>query len=145
MRHRADGRKLGRTTAHRGMLLRNLVTSLILHEQIVTTVAKAKELRRIADRMITLGKRGDLHARRLAARLLLDEAALRKLFDGLAARFADRPGGYTRITKLRPRMGDGAPMAAIEFIGAQVAPKPRRAKKAEAPAPGPTAPEGAAP
>ena len=121
MRHRRAGRKLGRTTAHRKALLRNLTSSLLLYEKIITTEAKAKELRRVAERMITLAKRQDLHARRQAAGVVQDPRALQKLFDRLGARFRDRHGGYTRITKLDYRAGDGAPLAAIELIGAEVA------------------------
>jgi len=120
MRHRLAGRKLGRTSAHREALLRNLTSSLLLYEKIITTEAKAKELRRVAERMITLAKRQDLHARRQAATVVQDERALQKLFDRLGARYRDRSGGYTRITKLEYRAGDGAPLAAIELIGAEV-------------------------
>jgi len=116
MRHRKTGRKLGRTTAHRDALFRNLVTSLFLYEKIITTVAKAKELRKLAEEMITLAKREDLHARRQAAEVIKDEAVLRKLFDDIGARYKDKSGGYTRITKLDYRMGDGAPLAAIELV-----------------------------
>ena len=116
MRHRVHGRKLGRTSPHRRALLRNLCTSLLEHERVKTTVQKAKEVRPLADRMITLGKRETLHARRLAARFLLKAAVVNKLFDTLAARFADRSGGYTRIFKLGPRIGDGAELAIIELI-----------------------------
>ncbi len=126
MRHQKAGRKLGRTSAHRQALLRNLVTSLLLHERIVTTEAKAKELRRIAEQMITLAKREDLHARRQASKIIMDETVLKKLFDSLGARFSQRPGGYTRITKLSYRAGDGASLAAIELLD-------REGKKAEAP------------
>ena len=121
MRHRRAGRKLGRTTAHREMMMRNLVTSLLLYEKIITTAAKAKELRSVAEKMVTLAKRGDLHARRQAAEVLMEEKALKKLFDTIGSRYQDRNGGYTRITKLDYRMGDGAPLAAIEFIGAEPA------------------------
>ena len=133
MRHRRAGRKLGRTSAHREALLRNLASSLFLHEKIITTEAKAKELRRVAERMVTLAKRGGLHARRLAATVVQDPRALKKLFDSLGARFQERPGGYTRITKLDYRAGDGAPMAAIELIGAEVqaGAKPKAARKAD--------------
>jgi len=127
MRHQKAGRKLGRTSAHRQALLRNLVTSLLLHERIVTTEAKAKELRRIAEHMITLAKREDLHSRRQASKIIMDETVLKKLFDSLGARFSQRPGGYTRITKLSCRAGDGAPLAVIELLE-------REGKKAEAPA-----------
>ncbi len=116
MRHRKTGRKLGRTTAHRDALFRNLVTSLFLYEKIITTVAKAKELRKLAEEMITLAKREDLHARRQAAEVIKDEAVLKKLFDDIGTRYKDRNGGYTRITKLDYRMGDGAPLAAIELV-----------------------------
>ncbi len=97
--------------------MRNLVTSLLLYEKIITTAAKAKELRSVAEKMVTLAKREDLSARRQAAEVVKDDKALKKLFDTLGARYRDRSGGYTRITKLDYRMGDGAPLAAIEFIG----------------------------
>ena len=118
MRHRARSRKLGRTSAHRKALYRNLVTSLLEHERIETTDAKAKELRRVADRMITLGKRGDLHARRQALRVVRDKAVAAKLFSELAERFRDRPGGYTRVIKVRTRVGDAAPMSIVELVEA---------------------------
>jgi len=121
MRHRRAGRKLGRTTSHREMMMRNLVTSLLLYEKIITTAAKAKELRGVAEKMVTLAKRGDLHARRQAAEVLMEEKALKKLFETIGGRYQDRDGGYTRITKLDYRMGDGAPLAAIEFVGAEPA------------------------
>jgi len=116
MRHQKARRKLGRSSSHRQALLRNLVTSLLLHERIITTEAKAKELRRTAEKMITLAKREDLHARRQASRVIMDESVLKKLFDSLGARFSQRSGGYTRITKLSYRAGDGAPLAAIELL-----------------------------
>ncbi len=125
MRHRHAGRKLGRTTAHREMMMRNLVTSLLLYEKIITTAAKAKELRSVAEKMVTLAKREDLSARRQAAEVVNDDKALRKLFETLGARYRDRSGGYTRITKLDYRMGDGAPLAAIEFIGIEPAVEPK--------------------
>jgi large subunit ribosomal protein L17 len=137
MRHRQAGRKLGRTMAHREMMMRNLVTSLILYEKIITTAAKAKDLRSVADKMVTLAKRGDLHARRQAAEVLTDEKALKKLFESIGSRFQERSGGYTRITKLDYRMGDGAPLAAIEFLGAEVPAEAKgkgKAKGAAAPA-----------
>ena len=115
MRHRVAGRKLGRSSAHRKALFRNLVTELLRHEQIRTTEAKAKAIRPQAEQLITLANRGDLHARRLAARDVQDPEILRKLFDEIAPRYQDRPGGYTRITKLSPRKGDAAPMAMIEL------------------------------
>ena len=130
MRHRRAGRKLGRTTAHREMMMRNLVTSLLLYEKIITTAAKAKELRSVAEKMVTLAKREDLHARRQAAEVLNDDKALKKLFDTLGVRFRDRNGGYTRITKLDYRMGDGAPLAAIELLGAELAPEAKGEKAA---------------
>jgi large subunit ribosomal protein L17 len=121
MRHRNAGRKLGRTSAHRSALLRNMVTSLLEHEQIQTTDAKAKELRRVAERMITLGKRGDLHARRLAARVVRSREATGRLFGPLAERYRERAGGYTRILKLRTRVGDAAPISIIELVDREVA------------------------
>ena len=120
MRHRVHGRKLGRTTPHRRALLRNLCTSLLEHERVTTTVQKAKEVRPLAERMITLGKRETLHARRRAAGFLLKAAVVQKLFDTIAARYADRPGGYTRILKLGHRSGDGAELAIIELISDEV-------------------------
>ena len=116
MNHRKTGRKLGRTSAHRKALFRNMVTSLLEHEQIRTTDAKAKELRGVAERMITLGKRGTLHARRQALRTIRSKDVTSKLFDELASRYADRPGGYTRVIKLGQRPGDAAPMAIIELV-----------------------------
>jgi large subunit ribosomal protein L17 len=116
MQHNRAGRKLGRTTAHRRSLFRNQLTSLFTHERITTTLPKAKDLRPLAEKMITLGKRGGLHARRLALRSLPDQTALKKLFDDIAPRFKERAGGYTRILKLGRRPGDGAEMAILEFI-----------------------------
>jgi large subunit ribosomal protein L17 len=130
MRHRRAGRKLGRTTAHREMMMRNLVTSLLLYEKIITTAAKAKELRGVAEKMVTLAKREDLSARRQAAEVVNDDKALRKLFDTLGSRYRERNGGYTRITKLDYRMGDGAPLAAIEFIGIEPAAEAKGEKPA---------------
>lgn len=115
MRHLKSGRKLNRSASHRRALLRNLVTSLLQHEAIETTDAKAKELRRWADRMVTLGKRGTLHARRQALAFVRRREVVAKLFDDIAARFSERPGGYTRITKLGDRQGDHAPMSLIEL------------------------------
>ena len=132
MRHRQAGRKLGRTMAHREMMMRNLVTSLVLYEKIITTAAKAKDLRGVAEKMVTLAKREDLHARRQASEVLNDDKALKKLFDTIGARYRDRNGGYTRITKLDYRMGDGAPLAAIEFLGAEIAPEAKGKPKARA-------------
>jgi large subunit ribosomal protein L17 len=116
MRHLKQGRKLGRTTAHRKALLRNLATALMEHERIITTEAKAKELRRVADRLVTLGKRGDLHARRQALRVIRSNAVVRKLFDEVAPRFSERHGGYTRVLHLGYRAGDAAAMAVIELV-----------------------------
>ncbi|MFQ5657489.1 MAG: 50S ribosomal protein L17 [Candidatus Methylomirabilales bacterium] len=131
MRHRRLKRKLGRTSAHREALLRNLTTSLLLYEKIITTTAKAKELRKIAERMITLAKRKDLHARRQAAGVIQNERALTKLFETIGERYQGRNGGYTRITKLDYRVGDGAPLAAVELVGAEVSPEgaAKRGKK----------------
>lgn len=116
MRHRYGGRKLNRTSQHRQMLFRNMAQALIKHEQIVTTLPKAKELRPVVERLITLGKRGDLHARRLAHARLRDDAMTKKLFDVLGKRYEDRPGGYCRIMKAGFRYGDSAPMAVIELV-----------------------------
>jgi large subunit ribosomal protein L17 len=116
MRHRNQGRKLNRTASHRGALLASLAAALIKHEQIATTLPKAKELRRVTDRLITLAKRGDLHARRLAASRIRDDAMVAKLFETLGPRYAARPGGYTRVLKAGFRYGDSAPMAVIELV-----------------------------
>jgi large subunit ribosomal protein L17 len=116
MRHRSKGRQLSRTASHRSALLRNLAISLFQHGRISTTTAKAKELRPYAERLITLAKRGDLHARRLAARKIHDREVLTKLFDSIGPRFAERPGGYTRVLKTGHRQGDGAEMAFVELV-----------------------------
>ncbi len=116
MRHRKKGPNLSRTASHRRAVLRNLATSLFRHERIETTQAKAKALRPYAERLITLAKRGDLHARRLAARKIQDREVLGRLFDEIGPRFADRPGGYTRILKVGSRRGDAAEMAMIELV-----------------------------
>jgi len=117
MRHRISGRKLNRTSSHRKALFGNMAVALIKHEQIKTTLPKAKELRSIVDRLITLGKRGDLHARRIAvSRLHGDKKLAEKLFSTLADRYRDRPGGYTRVVKAGFRYGDSAPMAIIELV-----------------------------
>ncbi len=116
MRHLNKGRKLGRTHSHRKALLKNLVTSLLQHGRITTTVPKAKELRAVADRVITYAKRGTLHDRRLAARYIADKGVISTLFSEYAERFKERPGGYTRIYKLGPRKGDAADMAIIELL-----------------------------
>ncbi|EOD01020.1 50S ribosomal protein L17 [Caldisalinibacter kiritimatiensis] len=109
-------RKLGRTTDHRVAMLRNLVTSLLKNGRIKTTQAKAKEVRRLAEKMITLGKRGDLHARRQALAYIYDESVVKTLFDEIAPKYEERNGGYTRIMKLGPRRGDGAEMVIIELV-----------------------------
>ncbi|WP_182084578.1 50S ribosomal protein L17 [Aureimonas sp. ME7] len=116
MRHGNSGRKLNRTHEHRKAMFANMSASLIEHEQIVTTLPKAKDLRPIVEKLITLGKRGDLHARRQAISQIRDEAAVRKLFDTLASRYADRNGGYCRVLKAGFRRGDNAPLAVIEFV-----------------------------
>jgi len=129
MRHRRGGSKLGRVTAHRWALFRSLLTALFTHERITTTTAKAKALRPLADHLVTLGKREDLHARRQALRFVHDPAAVRKLFDTVAARFADRRGGYTRVIPVGPRRGDGAPMAILELVDRPEAPKDKKEKR----------------
>ena len=116
MRHRKRGRKLGRDSAHRKSLYANLTAELIQHGRIRTTLAKAKEVRPVAEQMITLGKRGDLHARRQAVAFLRQKPIVKSLFDDVAPRYAERPGGYTRIIKLGPRLGDAAEMAYIELV-----------------------------
>jgi large subunit ribosomal protein L17 len=132
MRHRVAHRKLGRVTAHRTALLRNLATALFERERIRTTLAKAKELRPYAEKLITLAKRDAdrLHARRLVQRDIRDEGVVKKLFDNLGARFAARAGGYTRILRLGPRRGDGAEMAILELLGSEYKPKDKVEKSA---------------
>ncbi len=117
MRHRKSGRKLGRTSTHREAMFRNMVTSLFEHERIVTTKEKAKEIRPIAEKMITLAKRGDLHARRQALSYIKSEDVVTKLFTEIQEQFADRNGGYTRIIQTGVRQGDAASMAIIELVG----------------------------
>ncbi|HEY97045.1 MAG TPA: 50S ribosomal protein L17 [Dehalococcoidia bacterium] len=116
MRHRIAGRKFGRRTGHRLALYRNLVTDLLKHESLVTTEPKAKEVRGIAEKMITLGKKSGLHSYRQALSFIMDKKVTEKLFADLAPRYKERPGGYTRIVKLQPRLGDGAPMVKLELI-----------------------------
>jgi len=123
MRHRKSGRQLGRNTHHRRALFRSLVTSLLEHERIETTEAKAKEVRILADRIITLGKRGDLHARRRALAYIRTREVVGKVFSDLAGRFAERPGGYTRLIKTRRRIGDAARMVVIELVARTAPPK----------------------
>jgi large subunit ribosomal protein L17 len=129
MRHRQAGRKLNRTTSHRLMMLRNMVTSLFEHERIETTEAKAKELRSLAERLITLGKKGDLHARRQALRIINSKKVAHKLFTEITPRFAGRNGGYTHILKTRNRVGDGAALAIIELLPAEVKEEKEKAGK----------------
>ncbi len=119
MRHRKSGRKLGRTTSHREAMFRNMVTSLFEHERIVTTTPKAKEARRLADKMITLAKKGDLHARRQALSFIRSKDVVAKLFDVIQLQFVDRNGGYTRIIQTGVRQGDAAAMAILELVGYQ--------------------------
>jgi large subunit ribosomal protein L17 len=116
MRHRLHGRKLNRTWSHRKAMLANMAVALIKHEQITTTLPKAKELRPYVEKLVTLGKRGDLHARRLLIAKTRDLGTARKLIDVLAPRYAERPGGYIRVLKAGFRLGDDAPMAVIEFV-----------------------------
>jgi len=153
MRHRVAGRHLGRETSHRLSLYRNLVTDLLRYERITTTEAKAKEIRPMAERIITLGRRGDLHSRRQAMRFVFDPRVVKKVFDDIGPRMATRPGGYLRITGLEPRKGDGARMATIELVDvvdAPPTPRPQRvtaapaARPAAAAAPTPPAPAPAA-
>ena len=118
MRHRAKGRQLSRSSTHRRALLNNMATSLFEHGRVVTTEAKAKELRPFAEKLITLARRGDLHARRLVERTIKDREVLSRLFSEIGPRFAARPGGYTRILKLGHRPGDGADVARIELLDA---------------------------
>lgn len=116
MRHRKGPRKLNRTSSHRKAMFANMAAALVKHEQITTTLPKAKELRRVVDKLISLGKRGDLHARRQALSTLRDRVLVEKLFSTLAERYAERPGGYTRVLKAGYRYGDSAPIAIIELV-----------------------------
>ena len=116
MRHRQSGRKLNRTSSHRKSLFKNMAQALLKHEQIVTTLPKAKELKRVVEKLITLGKKGNLHSRRLAFNQIRDKDMVSKLFDSLAKRYSDRKGGYTRVLKAGFRYGDSAPMAVIELV-----------------------------
>jgi large subunit ribosomal protein L17 len=129
MRHLISGSKLGRQPAHRRATLRNLVTNLIEKERIQTTLLRAKATRPLAERMITLGKRDSLHSRRQAAAFLMTPEATKKLFADLAPRFADRAGGYTRIIRTGWRIGDGAELAILEFIGSELKKKEKKSKK----------------
>jgi len=130
VRHRERGRQLGRNTKHRRALFRSLVTSLLEHERIETTEAKAKEIRGFTERMITLGKQGDLPARRRALGFLRSKAVVSKLFDDVAGRFTGRQGGYTRLIKTRRRVGDTAPMVAIELVAKKEAAQAQSGKSA---------------
>jgi large subunit ribosomal protein L17 len=132
MRHRVAGYKLGRNTSHRRALLRNLVTSLIMEERIETTTAKAKAIKPLAEKMITLGKRGDVSARRLAAGYLMTDTAVKRLFDTVAPRFGDRNGGYTRIVRTGYRQGDGGESVFIELLGNEKFLAAKRKKSADA-------------
>lgn len=132
MRHHKAGRRLGRTTSHRIAMFRNMVTSLFEHGRITTTDAKAKELRPIAEKMITLGKRGDLHAHRLAASYIREKSVVTKLFTTIAPRYVDRAGGYTRIIKLGRRPGDTAETSLIELVEEQLIPKAKTAAPVKA-------------
>lgn len=129
MRHLKQGVKLGRTTSHRKALFRNIVTSLLRYEKIETTLAKAKELRRVADRMVTLGKKGTLSDRRRAAEYVKDKDIIKKLFDVIAKRYTERKGGYTRIYKLGVRRGDAAKLAVIELVDRDISAEPKRRVK----------------
>ena len=134
MRHQVKKGYLGRNTAHRRALLRNLVTSFLEKERVRTTLAKARSVRPVAEKMITLGKRGTLHARRQALAYMTKKAAVQKLFDELGPRYKERPGGYTRIVKLGTRAGDGASMAMLELVGAEFKAKVKKKKDTKKPA-----------
>lgn len=133
MRHNKAGRRLGRTTSHREAMFRNMVTSLLNHEKITTTDAKAKEIRSVAEKMITLGKRGDLHAMRLAAAYIREKSVVTKLFSTIAPRYKERSGGYTRIIKLGIRQGDTAPISLIELVEEDMPPKKVKQKTVKTP------------
>jgi large subunit ribosomal protein L17 len=137
MRHRVDGRHFSRSTDQRTALYRGLVTDLLRHERLTTTEAKAKEIRPMTEKIVTLGKRGDLHARRQVEAFVYDPKVTKKLFDEIAPRMADRPGGYLRITALDVRKGDGAKMATIEFVDLNGAVETTRPQRATAPASAP--------
>jgi len=145
MRHNNAGRRLGRTTSHREAMFRNMVTSLLNHEKITTTDAKAKEIRSVAEKMITLGKRGDLHAMRLAASYIREKSVVTKLFSTIAPRYKERSGGYTRIIKLGIRQGDTAPVSLIELVEEELPAKKVKQKPAKAATAPKKAPVAAAP
>lgn len=132
MRHRRGGSKLGKQPTHRRAVLRNLVTNVIISERVNTTIARAKAVRPLVEKMITLGKRDTLHARRQAAAFLMTDEATRKLFRDVAPRFAERPGGYTRIVRTGFRLGDGANLAVIELLGSEMKVKEKKDRKKEA-------------
>ncbi len=132
MRHNKSGRRLGRKPDHRQHMMKNMVTSFFENERITTTVTRAKELRKLVDKMITLGKRGDLHARRQALRVINDQKVITKLFEMISPRYSQRPGGYTRIIKLENRQGDNAPMAIIELVEEGFEPQQKVEKAPEA-------------
>lgn len=129
MRHQIDKRKLGRTSEHRLALLRNLATSLFEKERLMTTVAKAKELRRFAEGVITLAKNGSLHSRRLALKYVWKKEVLKKLFEEIGPRFEGRNGGYVRVVRIGERKGDGAPMAMVELVGSEYKKKEKKKKE----------------
>ncbi len=141
MRHQRTNRKLGMKTAHRLSMLRNMATSLVIHERLRTTETRAKEVRRVVEKMITLGKQGDLAARRRAARVIRGNAAVQKLFGEIAPRYTERAGGYTRMIKIGHRNGDNAPMVIIELVESELPKRQKRKKKPEQAA----APAAAAP
>ena len=132
MRHNKIGRRLGRTPTHRVHMMRNMVTSLLEHEKVTTTITRAKELRRDVERVITMAKTDDLHTRRQVLKVVHDRKIVAKLFETIAPRYQDRPGGYTRIIRLNPRVGDNAPMSIIELVEEEFTPKQKKsAPKAE--------------
>jgi len=131
MRHRMSGKKLGRNTSHRKAMMRNMVTSLFEHEKIKTTDVRAKELRKMAEKLITLARRGDLHSRRLVMQVIRDRKVVAKLFDRIAPRYQERPGGYTRIIKLGHRSGDNTAMSLIELVEEEFTAKPKKTKPAK--------------
>lgn len=145
MRHRKAGRRLSRNTAHREAMLRNMVTSLFTHEKIRTTDAKAKELRGMADGMITLAKRGDMHARRQALAVIRDRKIVKKLFENLREGFVGRSGGYTCITRIGLRRGDAAPVSLVELVTSEMQAQKARGKKGKGMARRRSAPPKAAP
>ena len=141
MRHGKAGKKLGRTPSHRKAMFRNMVTSLLQHERIVTTEVKAKEIGRLTEKMITLGKRGDLHARRQAVAFIRSNEVVKRLFSEYAQRYAGREGGYTRVLKLEPRAGDNAPMALVELVDRPITEAKDKSPKSKAKAKEKTAKE----